>query len=90
MIRAYEIILGAQLGNRAKEAVMKIWDRWAEKDPGFVRVTEFYSAADNSAYGFMSTCVLPKFYDWIGKFWKFLKGSNDVVHATTINIGGRL
>jgi hypothetical protein len=34
----------------------------------------------------VSTCVLPKFYNWIGKFWKFLKGSIDVEHATTLAV----
>ena len=32
-------------------------DAWSTDDDD--TFTEFYSAADNSAYGFMSTCVLP-------------------------------
>jgi hypothetical protein len=84
MLRIYELIFGAQLGPRSKDIVMKLWSRWTAKDPQFQRVQESYHGAENNAFSFMTTCIMPKFHQWIGIFWKFMKGSNDVAHAVTL------
>jgi hypothetical protein len=84
MLRVYEIIFGAQLGLRAKKVVMKLWDQWVNKDPQFLRIKEAFHNANNSVYGFVETCILPKFHVWVGQFWKFMNGSANVEHAVTL------
>jgi hypothetical protein len=63
---------------------MKLWGRWTAKDLQFQRVQESYHGGENNGFSFMTTCIVPKFHQWIGNFWKFMKGSNDIAHAVTL------